>query len=133
MRRLYKIKDLHARTEQLMGIDKVDKYQERPALMTLTTLPVALKPAVEKAAVALSLADTSDGPLPDGTAFNEYYRSMARAAILAFLNAAIKAGEAREGRGWDHSGSGYWAATTSGASMLPNDFIALILRMGDTP
>jgi hypothetical protein len=112
--------------------------------MTLTTLPVALKPAVEKAAKKIcqeKCAFMGEPPCWDGPFMDEEFPppacsepgclAEAEAACLAFLNAAIEAGEARKGRGWDHSGSGYWAATTSGASMLPNDFIALILRMGD--
>lgn len=55
-------------------------------------------------------------------------RDDALKSARAFLSSLAESGAMREARGWDHSGSDYWSATTSGASMLPNDFVAFILR-----
>jgi predicted transcriptional regulator len=82
-------------------------------------LPDNLKPAVEKAAKVLRE--------------NQYFFAgdAATDAILAFLNAAIEAGEAQQGGGADLDAG--WVASSCEDSPLCNDgdFSALILRMGD--
>lgn len=67
--------------------------------MTLTTLPAVLEPMVEKAAQAIYEADFEDDIPWWGDMFDEVrepFRHRARMAILAFLNAALASGVARE-------------------------------------
>lgn len=55
-----------------------------------------------------------------------------RQALRAAFAAAIEAGEAREAFAFSYRGGTAWAAKTSRlATQLPQDFPALILRVGD--
>jgi hypothetical protein len=95
--------------------------------MTLTTLPDNLKPAVEKAAQELfnaKMGGTDDPTLTDMLA--AICMEDAEKAVLAFLNAAIEAGDAREAELAQTAGD--WYADTIFGGDKPN---ALILRMGD--
>jgi hypothetical protein len=107
--------------------------------MTITTLPAALKPAVEKAAEAifnhwqfLCPGDIVPKPpwVPGGNSIMQNTaRALAETGLRAFLNAAIEAGEAREAGGFAFK-AGMWGAYQREAPVPTDDFPALILRMG---
>jgi hypothetical protein len=101
--------------------------------MTITTLPDNLKPAVERVAEAYYNAMWMRAPDAAWNKVDQSIRAMyvkdSEAAILTFLNDCIEAGEAREAKTYNNSGSS-WVASDAHRD---GDFPAIILRMGDKP
>jgi hypothetical protein len=76
---------------------------------------------VEKAATAVfGYLNPEDDRWPQ-------YKSIVEGTLTAYFDYLKSEGLMREGRGWDHSRLGYWSATSSNASILPDAFIAAII------
>lgn len=97
--------------------------------MTLTTLPEHLRPMVERAAWAINDDCLTDGDFAESVAFD---------AVLAFLNACLDGGVAREAGAFEYNMrpeySKEWTAETidlSDSMWAEKVFPALILNLGE--
>lgn len=96
--------------------------------MPLTALPDNLKPAVEKALEA-KLDRLYSIPLADVSLdVRQEMLDDLEDDCLAFLNACLEAGEAREAKAYCNHPDGGWLYSTFNEG---SDFFVLILRMGD--
>ncbi len=103
--------------------------------MTITTLPEHLKPMVEKAARRIFNASCG-GLLPDWVEESKWNEAVAiaEADALAFLNACLEGGVAREGcAGPTFRHPNHWSACTRNAhiKITTDQFPALILNLGE--
>lgn len=99
--------------------------------MTITTLPEHLKPMVEKAAKAMWAIEWPGYKWPDADRASQPRDRIlkeAEAGLLAFLNACLEGGVAREAIGCAVVSD--WVATT-GIHCDPDDFPVLILSLGE--